>query len=250
MSVGQYTHVTKAAGTVLTAPIYNNAHVNHRTNDVPTSCGAHSDTLTQYRTTTDPAPAGVPTIVASEALELEQLRFVVADIKKRLNANVAPAQWYTPVTPTAASVTAHGARINRTTTQNIPNTGTTLVSFNNVQYDTGVPTPFWAGGNPTRLTAPVSGIFQLTAFGQWSGSSTTGTLRVFFLRNGGSDVAAMLEVGIDNVVDDQRAAVSTQVHCTAGDYFELAVSQTASVSEPFTGADFAMELLNPDVAIP
>jgi hypothetical protein len=92
VSTGQYLHTTRAAGTIVTAVLYSSAHHNHLDNDIPLSTGAHSDDLAMMQALTDPYPTQVATPVVALGTELEQLRFVIADIKKALNDCVAPDQ--------------------------------------------------------------------------------------------------------------------------------------------------------------
>lgn len=94
MSVGLYSHVTRATGTVLTAAIYNGDHVNHITNQTPQMTGAYSDNVAQMQSATDPGLVGTESLAGSLAGELERLRFAI----KRLGGG---AQWYVaPVTGT------------------------------------------------------------------------------------------------------------------------------------------------------
>lgn len=87
MSIGLYSHTTRATGTVLTAAIYNSDHQNHITNSNPTMTGGYSDTLTQHQLTTDPGLLGTEILAGNMAVELEQLRFVISRI-------IGKAQWY------------------------------------------------------------------------------------------------------------------------------------------------------------
>lgn len=77
MSQGLYTHTTRAAGTVLTAVIYNGDHQNHITNDNPTMMGGYSDTVGQMRISSDPGAAGSEVLAPTLAGELERLRFAI-----------------------------------------------------------------------------------------------------------------------------------------------------------------------------
>src|SRR2546427_813404 len=140
MSTGRYAFTTRSPGTIVTADIYNSTHQTHLINDICAKAGGHSDTVAQMRATTDPFPAGAATPVASVASELEQLRFVIADIKTTLNGGVAPAFWYSPITqPGQASVHSYGARVHdRNATQSIPNVTLTPLQFTTIDYDTGV----------------------------------------------------------------------------------------------------------------
>jgi hypothetical protein len=232
MSTGLYTHISKAAGTIVDAPLYNNAHQNHLTNDIPTSAGANSDTVTDYQTTLDPAPANVPAIVASIALELEQLRFVLADIDTGINLGVPPAFWYTPVnTPTSGSVETYGAAVSKTSTS-VPRNTIVLVSFNTTTYDTNGPdgSPFFSLGAPTVFTAPVRGIYLIHGTGQWSTPTLLAGLTeaVSIVRNGSQILAQTI---IDSTsVDPGNMEVSTEYLLEAGDTVSLALFQLADIN--------------------
>ena len=87
MSQGLYSHTTRAAGTVLTAVIYNADHQNHIDNLNPTLIGGYSDTVGQMRIVSDPGGAGTEILASSLAAELERVRFAL----KRL---AYTDQWY------------------------------------------------------------------------------------------------------------------------------------------------------------
>jgi hypothetical protein len=87
MSQGLYSHTTRAAGTVLTAVIYNADHQNHITNLNPTLIGGYSDSVGQMRTVSDPGLAGTEILASSVAGEFERMRYAI----KRL---AYTDQWY------------------------------------------------------------------------------------------------------------------------------------------------------------
>ena len=93
---GLYSHTTRAAGTTLTANIYNTDHQNHIDNHIPTQMDDYSSTVAQMKTKTDPGDVGTESQATSLAGEIERIRFV-------LDAIIGGAQWYVdpPVTLTA-----------------------------------------------------------------------------------------------------------------------------------------------------
>lgn len=99
MSVGLYSHTTRATGITLTAAIYNADHVNHITNQNPSMSGAYSDTVAQMQTNTDPGGVGSEVLAPTLAAELEYLRFCL----KRLTGE---AQWYVAPDATIAALAA------------------------------------------------------------------------------------------------------------------------------------------------
>lgn len=87
MSIGLYTHTTRATGTTLTAAIYNSDHQNHITNQNPSQTGAYSDNVSQMQAVTDPGGLGTEVLATHLGGELERLRFAI----KRITGK---AQWY------------------------------------------------------------------------------------------------------------------------------------------------------------
>lgn len=247
MSTGQYTHVTRNAGEIVTADLYNGAHQNQKQNDIPTSCGAHADDLAMFQATTDPAPGGVATPVAALGDELEQLRFVLADIKTVLNGGTPPAQWYTPVTFDATLVQARGARVSRSSSQSITSDTLTPISFNTVAWDTGValPTfdPFFAIGQPTRLTARATGVYQINGNIEWAATGAGIPLRVAIRVNGNTNIASTAQAVISS--NQRFLEVGVQYTLNENDYVELiAYQNTGSPVNVLAGAQFALELLS------
>jgi hypothetical protein len=254
MSTGLYIHVSKPAGTIVAAPMYNNAHFNHLFNDVPTSAGAHSDTVTQMRAVTDPAPAGVATPVADLGTEIEQLRFVIADIKTSLNGGVPPTWWYTPISPSATTVTAHGARVFRGSAQSIANDNAQhAASFDTVRYDTGVISPavdpFFNLASPTRLTAPVTGVYQINGFGEWNTTFSAGILALM-IRLNGTKVLASQCLEPDGGSAFRWQTVSTQYLLNQSDYVELVAFQSVASPLNLINPEFGIELIGASQAIP
>ena len=87
MSAGNYTHVTRADGTILTAAIYNTDHINHIINQNPLMTGAYQDTVPQKQIITNPGIVGSEVLATSLAGEIEQIRF-------QLKGIIGGAQWY------------------------------------------------------------------------------------------------------------------------------------------------------------
>jgi hypothetical protein len=250
MSQGLYTHRTRNAGEIVTDVLYNTAHRNQLNNDVPDQCGALSDDLTEFQTTLDPAPGGVVNQVISILEEFEQIRFVLADIKTALNGGT-PVAWYVPVDLTAAAQKGRGARVNRSTSQSINNNTHTACIFDTVMFDTGVvgPTtdPFFVIGQPTRLTAPVPGLYQINGFVDWN--SSLGNVAAVYIRINSGKILAVTQFAPDGAATATWQAVSTQYELVANDYVELIVHQLSGGAFSVTYSDFALELLNPTAVI-
>jgi hypothetical protein len=84
---GNYSHTTRATGTILTAAIYNGDHQNHIDNQTPAGTDDHSVNASQMATTTDPGEVGSESLATSLGGELERIRFIIAEMQ-----NVS--QWY------------------------------------------------------------------------------------------------------------------------------------------------------------
>lgn len=90
---GNYSHITRANGTILTASIYNTDHQNHIDNQTPAGTDDYSANLAEMRAQTDPGEVGSESAAASLAGELERIRFAIAEAK-------GTTYWYE--TPAAA----------------------------------------------------------------------------------------------------------------------------------------------------
>ena len=115
------------------------------------------------------------------------------------------------------------ARVTRSSAQSIPDSLNTNLAFDQERYDT-------AGmhdnaTNNSRLTAPATGIYAVTAQFTWGGSAGTGSRFGGLMRNGSTLIARSLQVPGD---DDEN--MTTQVRLAAGDYVEVVVLQTSGSS--------------------
>lgn len=130
-------------------------------------------------------------------------------------------KWATPSTPSSIQ-TAQAARVYRSTNQSINNTTLTAFSPDTVDHDSGSPTAFWAGGNPTRLTAPQAGKYTVGATVVWD-TSAVGTRAIYVVKNG---TTATRLAGEDmNALSGAAVNVSTTLNLAAGDYVEFYVRQ-------------------------
>jgi hypothetical protein len=254
VSTGLYIHITRSPGTIVDAPLYNTAHRNHLDNDIPASCGAHSDDLTMFRATSDPYLFSTAQPEVALGTELEQLRFVIANIKETI-AGSPPAFWYTPATGSLSGGTihSHGANVFKTVGQSLTTKTQTAIVFDAVNYDTGVilPTfdPFFSVSHPTRLSAPVAGIYQINAWGTWGTGPTSGNLALF-LRFGGTKLLSAIEYPINQGSLFRWQSLGTQYHFTAGQYVELIGFQTTGGPLTITTPTLTMTLIAPDAPIP
>lgn len=98
-----YSHTTRAAGTILTANIYNSDHQNHIDNGIPDQFDDYSASVAQMQSTADPGEVGTESQATTLAGELERLRNMLVEI-------TGEAQWY--VTPSATLKNATGEAAN------------------------------------------------------------------------------------------------------------------------------------------
>jgi hypothetical protein len=126
------------------------------------------------------------------------------------------------VTPSKFAVLP-AARVFHSTTQSIPNDTLTTVAFNSEAFDTA--SLHSTTGANSRLTAPVTGIYSLTAAANWF-VNPTGSRVAQIWQNG-----ATILVG-DSVVpnQDDDHVLATLARLSAGDYVELRVAQTSGGS--------------------
>ncbi|MGH2428163.1 MAG: hypothetical protein ACRDGV_04645 [Candidatus Limnocylindria bacterium] len=114
------------------------------------------------------------------------------------------------------------ARVTHTTSQSIhAETALTALSFNTERYDTA---NMHDPASDTELTAPVDGIYAITAQVAWEGNSTGHRLVGF--RVDGSRFIAFERV--QPVSQGTNQEVTTQAHLQAGEAVQAVVSQTNS----------------------
>jgi hypothetical protein len=127
-----------------------------------------------------------------------------------------------------------GAAVKRSTTQSIPNSTTTNVSFDStaVRDDGG----FYSSGAPTKLTVPTgkSGWYIVTANIGWN--SFAGTTGIAILVNGTTTIASSV-VGTTGTNYTQSCA--GVYYLNAGDYLTVPVNQYVGSSQNLTSALFA-----------
>jgi hypothetical protein len=116
--------------------------------------------------------------------------------------------------------TIPAARAFRSTTQSIPNDTLTTVALDGEAFD---PASIHSRTtNNSRLTAPVSGIYSMTATANWF-VNPTGSRVAQIWRNGSTILLS------DSVVpnSDDDHVLSTLAQLSAGDYIELKVAQSS-----------------------
>jgi hypothetical protein len=176
---------------------------------------------------TGTAAAGVATISSLDKQEKKQTRKIaqseIAKAAPGLSVASATKAGTADTVPNGSLGTAKFAssipavHVTRTDDQTIPADTDTAIEYDSERYDT-------AGlhdnaTNNTRLTAPVAGIYQVTAQINWE---TVLAPRELLVRMNGSTQIAKTR---DAVVDQSAQTVTTQVRLEAGDYLETLVFQ-------------------------
>jgi hypothetical protein len=140
------------------------------------------------------------------------------------------------------------ARVTHSTAQSIPDfpPGATL-AFNTERYDTA--SIHDNATNNSRLTAPVTGIYAVTAEVDWT-PNATGTRELTLMKNGSTFIADDDRDGISVVFGGQSQSVTAQVRLVAGDYVEVGVLQTSGgslnvMSAGETSPEFSLTWLAP-----
>jgi len=124
------------------------------------------------------------------------------------------------------TTTLPGARVRCNTTQSIPTSVSTALTFNTVDANVG---GVFKNTQPTRLTAPVAGTYLITASIAWSNNlngSRTLTLEV----NGSTDIAAV-DDGPSSADDAPQQSVATTYHLKKGDYVRAVVWQSSGTDQ-------------------
>lgn len=141
---------------------------------------------------------------------------------------LAATDWNTKVRDSIEAAGRPGAcRVRRSTSQAVGSGSISAVVFDVEVYDTG---NMWAVGNPSRLTAPVNGIYAIT-FGAQFAINSTGA-RILFLQKTASAVTSY--AGMFNSVGNATFYLGATVHAedtmNAGDYFECMAYQASGVT--------------------
>jgi hypothetical protein len=139
----------------------------------------------------------------------------------------------------ASSVPAVHA--TRSSSQGIPNNAATKLNLTSERYDTA--NMHSTSSNLSRLTAPVTGIYAVSASVLWS-SFGSGKNTLNLSRNGTALVGASTASGGD------ANSISVMVRLVAGDYVEVAASQNSGSTQSVAGSperspQFSMTWLAP-----
>lgn len=78
---GNYSHTTRASGSILTAVIYNGDHEQHVTFSTPAGLDDESANVTAMQTEADPGEQGSESLAGSLQEELYRLRYAIRELK-------------------------------------------------------------------------------------------------------------------------------------------------------------------------
>jgi hypothetical protein len=139
------------------------------------------------------------------------------------------------------------AHVTRTAAQSIPSGFTTTLAFNTERYDTA--NMHSNATNNSRLTAPVTGIYAVTAQVEWA-PDTDGIREVALEKNGTVPIARVNAVQSSEVPPVQE--VTTEVRLQAGEFVRAVVGQDNSgavalnvTKDPEYTPEFSMTWLAP-----
>jgi hypothetical protein len=139
------------------------------------------------------------------------------------------------------------AHVTRTAAQSIPSGFTTTLAFNTERYDTA--NMHSNATNNSRLTAPVTGIYAVTAQVEWA-PDTDGIREVALEKNGTVPIARANAVQSSEVPPVQE--VTTEVRLQAGEFVRAVVGQDNSgavalnvTKDPEYTPEFSMTWLAP-----
>jgi hypothetical protein len=119
------------------------------------------------------------------------------------------------------SAASSGARLITGVNVSIPNAAGTMVAWDTAAFDTG---GYYGGAHPTRLTAPSTGLYQVSASHYWA-SSGVGERTCQFAVNGNTTNT----YGIAGLTPpaDGGVVLTVLLSLTAGDYVECFVFQNS-----------------------
>jgi hypothetical protein len=126
---------------------------------------------------------------------------------------------------TVAAGATLAASVHNSVNQSI-NSGaaiTTALSFDTADFDTGAPTPFFNAGTPTVLTAPVTGLYLVTACAAW-GAVASSLTAIFFIKNGNFS-ALFGDSAIPGTGATNANSLTMLLSLVAGDTVSVAVFQ-------------------------
>jgi hypothetical protein len=142
------------------------------------------------------------------------------------------------VTPAKVG-TRPAARVYHSTNQSIPgNAAFTTLTFDSERFDTA---DLHDGTtNPSRLTAPIAGLYLVSIDISWEGNNTNA--RELAINKNTSTIVARDVVGPSPFPNTTEQSMSTLVELAAGDFVEVVLRQNSgSALNVFTAPQFSPE---------
>lgn len=139
------------------------------------------------------------------------------------------------------------ARVANSASQTIGTSGVTVLAFDTERYDTA---NLHGPANNTLLTAPVDGIYAISASVQWAATGATGMRSLSIQRNAASFLAVDTRDDLAGATNATSQEVTTQARLQAGDFVRAQVFQDSggdlSVNaNPEFSPEFSMTWLAP-----
>ena len=144
---------------------------------------------------------------------MSQLRQIISAIEE-LGRRVGLLESQGPWMPLAV-------RARKTSAQNVAHATPVSIAWQEVEYDYG---GFFDSATPTRLTAPVTGVYHVWSHIEWTSDNSVGFRFVSLRKNGVAD-----EWGSDRrlATAPTEQGTFTTLQLAAGDYIEVRVFHTA-----------------------
>jgi len=234
---GLYTHTSSAAGTVVTATLYNGDHDNHADNQITTMMDDYSTDAAQMQSVVDPYPAASESLATNLTGELQRIRYILRQHLQNMQAG-AGTYWYEDPIPTATGFYSHGCHVKRDALFSCADAAWTLVPFNLEEEDfTG-----WHDNavNPGRITIPdvnFEGKYLVSACIAFSGH-TTGYRGVRIVREVAVGPATEIIVSQVNAGCADATvpviSVSSVIHLLVDDYITCEAYQSSGAAMDLT----------------
>jgi hypothetical protein len=132
-----------------------------------------------------------------------------------------------------------GVSVAQSADQNLPNSVTTALSFDTSLYDTD---GYHSDSvNPTRLTAPATGIYHVTANTR-ANNAAPPTVYYGLAKNGTGFISPMGSLGTPTTADGASVSIAWEGELAAGDYIEFTAFVTGSfaINNDHTQTSFTM----------
>ncbi len=229
---GLYSHTTRAAGTVVTATVYNDDHEKHVNNHDPEMMDDFSANAAGMQSAVDPYPGASESLPTSLSGELQRIRYVLREHLTAMHGGVAPGaqHWYVPTTDGHGFETV-GAHVKRTALYSLANAAWTAIPFDAEEEDTDAYHD--NAVNNTRITIPSTtyeGKYFVAANVEFA-IDAVGGRGVRIVREvavGPSTEVIVSHYGVGSgAADATQVNVGTVIHLLVGDYLTCEAYQSS-----------------------